>query len=473
MSVDTVSLTGWGRTAPTTALRFRPGSHEEAAATVRGCGPRGSIARGLGRAHGDSAQNAGGSVLDMTALDRVLAFDAGTGEVVCEAGVSLDRLLEVFLPLGWFLPVTPGSRYITVGGAIGSDVHGDNHRFAGSFSRHVVRFELLTADGGIRTVRPGTPLFDATTGGMGLTGVILSATLRFHPVATSLMSVDTERAADLDDLMTRLATAGEHQGYVSARVDLTSRGRATGRGVLTRGEHAPLDALPAHARRTPLAFHTAHRPAPPSLVPDRVSDLVSGLGSDLISDLVSGLGSGGLVGRASVAALAELRHRRAPRSRSGELRRISAFFHPLDAVPHWSPVLGRGGLVHYEFAVGHGQEETLHRIVRQLSQRRRAPFPAVLRRFGAGDPGWLSFPLPGWALSLDLPAALPGLARFLDGLDEEVAAAGGRVCLTNDSRIRPDVLAAMYPRLGDFRSLRAELDPDGAFRSDLSRRLSL
>ncbi|MFJ4901906.1 FAD-binding protein [Streptomyces sp. NPDC088727] len=469
MSVDTVSLTGWGRTAPTTALRFRPTSYEEAAATVRGCGPRGSIARGLGRAHGDSAQNAGGSVLDMTALNRVLAFDAGTGEVVCEAGVSLHRLLEVLLPLGWFLPVTPGSRYITVGGAIGSDVHGDNHRAAGSFSRHVVRFELLTADGGIRTVRPGTPLFDATTGGMGLTGVILSATLRFHPVATSLMSVDTERAADLDDLMTRLATDGDRHRYASARVDLTSHGRATGRGVLTRGEHAPLDALPAHARRTPLAFRTAQRPATPSRVPGLVSDRGSGLGSGL----GSAIGSGGLLGRASAAALAELRHRRAPRSRTGELRRISAFFHPLDAVPHWSPVQGRGGLVHYEFAVGHGQEETLHRIVRQLSQRRSAPFPGVLRRFGAGDPGWLSFPVPGWALSLDLPAALPGLARFLDGLDEEVAASGGRVCLTNDARIRPDVLTTMYPRLSDFRSLRAELDPDGAFRSDLSRRLSL
>ncbi|MFG2597039.1 FAD-binding protein [Streptomyces sp. NPDC048462] len=453
MSVDTVSLSGWGRTAPTTALRFRPGSYEEAAATVRGCGPRGSIARGLGRAHGDSAQNAGGSVLDMTALNRVRAFDAGTGEVVCEAGVSLHRLLEVLLPLGWFLPVTPGSRYITVGGAIGSDVHGDNHRAAGSFSRHVTGFELLTADGGIRTVRPGSPLFDATTGGMGLTGVILSATLRFHPVETSLMSVDTERAADLDDLMGRFAMDGDRYRYASAWVDLTARGRATGRGVLTRGEHAPLDALPAHARRTPLSFRPGQLPAAHSLVPDLVP--------------------GGLLGRASAAALAELRHRRAPRSRTGELRRIAAYFHPLDAVPRRNPVHGRGGFVHYEFAVGHGQEETLHRIVRQISQRRCPAYLAALRRFGASDPGWLSFPLPGWALSLDLPAALPGLARFLDGLDEEVAAAGGRVCLTNDSRMRPDVLAAMYPRLDDFRSLRAESDPDGAFRSDISRRLSL
>ncbi|MCM2412219.1 FAD-binding oxidoreductase [Streptomyces sp. RKAG290] len=452
MSVDTVSLTGWGRTAPTTAVRFRPRSYEEAAATVRGCGPRGSIARGLGRAHGDAAQNAGGSVLDMTALNRIRTIDAGAGLVVCDAGVSLHRLMEVLLPLGWFVPVTPDSRYVTVGGAIGSDVHGRNHRTAGSFSRHVAGFDLLTADGEVRTVRPGTPLFDATAGGMGLTGVILSATLRLLPVATSLMSVDTERAADLDDLLARL-TVGSRSRYESAWIDLTSRGRATGRAVLTRGEHAPLDALPAHARRTPLSFRPSQLPAARSLVPDLVP--------------------GGMIGRTSAAVLAELRYRRAPRFRTGELQRISAFFHPLDAVPHWNRIHGRAGFVNYEFVVGDGQEETLYRIVRQISQRRCPSFLAVLKRFGTRDPGWLSFPVPGWSLALDLPAALPGLARFLDGLDEEVAAAGGRVCLTDDSRLRPDAVAAMYPRLDEFRALRAELDPNGAFRSDLSRRLSL
>ncbi|MFI6947114.1 FAD-binding protein [Streptomyces sp. NPDC050422] len=453
MSVDTVSLTGWGRTAPTTALRFHPRSHEEAVAAVRGCGPRGSIARGLGRAHGDAAQNAGGSVLDMTGLDQIRTIDAAAGLVVCDAGVSLHRLLEVLLPLGWFLPVTPGSRYITVGGAIGSDVHGHNHRTAGSFSRHVTAFELLTADGRIRTVRPGTPLFDATAGGLGLTGVILSATLRFHPVATSLMSVDTERALDLDDLMTRLATGSRRHHYASAWVDLTARGRSTGRGVLTRGEHAPLHMLPAHARRTPLVFRPAPLPPAHFLVPD--------------------LMPGGLLGRMSAAALNELRYRRAPRSRTGELQRISTFFHPLDTSSHAHRFHGRGGFVHYEFAVGDKRAETLRRIVGRIAQRRCPSFLAVLKRFGPTDPGWLSFPEPGWSLALDLPAALPGLARFLDRLDEEVAAAGGRVCLTADSRLRPDALAAMYPRLGEFRQLRAELDPNGAFRSDLSRRLSL
>jgi decaprenylphospho-beta-D-ribofuranose 2-oxidase len=449
MSVDTVSLTGWGRTAPTTAVRFRPRSYEEAAATVRGCGPRGSIARGLGRAHGDAAQNAGGSVLDMTALNRIRTVDATAGTVVCDAGVSLHRLIEVLLPLGWFVPVTPTTRYVTVGGAVGADVHGHNQHVSGSFSRHVQELELLTAEGEIRTVRPGTSLFDATAGGLGLTGVILSATLRCHRVTSSWMSVDTERAVDLDDLLERLGAGDHRYRYSAAWIDLRARGRATGRSVLTRGEHVPRYALPAHARRTPLSFRPGPLLAGPALVPEA------------------------LLGGAPAALLNEVRYRGAPKYRIGELRRLAAFFHPLDGLPHRNRIHGRAGSVRYQFAVGQGREETLRRIVHRISRRRWPSMNAVLKRFGAGDPGWLSFPMPGWTLALDLPAALPGLAGFLDSLDEEVAAAGGRVCLAKDSRLRPELLATMYPRLADFRSLRAELDPAGAFRSDLSRRLSL
>ncbi|WP_405999005.1 FAD-binding protein [Streptomyces sp. NBC_00829] len=447
-----VPVTGWGRTAPTHARMLRPRTAEEAASAVRDWGARGGIARGLGRAYGDAAQNAGGSVLDMTALDRIRTIDAETGTLVCDAGVSLHRLMEVLLPLGWFVPVSPGTRQVTVGGAFAADIHGKNHHVCGSFSRHVSALELLTADGRIRTVLPGTGLFDATAGGMGLTGVILGATVRLHRVETSLMSVDTERATDLDDLMSRLAATDHHYRYSVAWIDLLARGRALGRSVLTRGEHAPLDALPPRARRdrhAPLGFRPGQLPAAPRFVPE------------------------GLLGRTTVGLFNELWYRRAPRARTGELQRISTFFHPLDGVPHWNRIYGRSGFVQYQFVVGYGQEEALRRIVGRISRRRCPSFLAVLKRFGAADPGWLSFPMPGWTLALDLPAGLPGLGAFLDELDEEVAVAGGRVYLAKDSRLRPELLAAMYPRLPDFRALRAELDPQGVFTSDLARRLAI
>ncbi|MEV6170979.1 FAD-binding oxidoreductase [Streptomyces sp. NPDC051954] len=449
MSADTVSVTGWGRTAPTVARLIRPRTYEEAAAAVRGCGARGGIPRGLGRAYGDAAQNAGGSVFDMTGLDRIHAIDADGGTVLCDAGVSLHRLMEVLLPLGWFVPVTPGTRHVTVGGAIGADIHGKNHHVCGSFSRHVLSLELLTADGEIRSVARGTPLFDATTGGMGLTGVILTATVQLQPVRTSLMSVDTERATDLDDLMARLTATDHHYRYSVAWIDLLARGAATGRAVLTRGDHAPLDMLPARARRAPLAFRPTQLPAAPALLPER------------------------LLSRTTVSLFNELWYRKAPRARTGELQKLATFFHPLDGVPHWNRVYGRSGFVQYQFVVGYGQEDALRRVVRRISEHRCPSFLAVLKRFGDADPGWLSFPLPGWTLALDIPAGLPGLGVLLDELDGEVAAAGGRVYLAKDSRLRPELLTSMYPRLDGFRALRAELDPRGVFVSDMSRRLGL
>lgn len=445
-------LTGWGRTAPTTALLHRPAVVADAVRAVRAAGERGVLARGLGRCYGDAAQNAGGTVIDMTGLDGIRSIDATTGLVECEAGVSLDRLIRVLLPLGWFVPVTPGTRQVTVGGALGADIHGKNHHVSGSFSRHVRGFELLTADGEVHRVRPGDELFDATAGGMGLTGVVLTARIQFLPVTTSWMSVDTERATDLDDLMARLEATDHHYRYSVAWIDLLARGAATGRAVLTRGDHAPLDTLPARParrRRDPLALRTRDLPPVPPGIP------------------------GGLLRPATVGAFNELWYRKAPKLRRGQLQRLTTFFHPLDGLPAWNRVYGRPGLVQHQFVVPHGQEEAMRRIVGMLSTHGCPAFLAVLKRFGEADPGWLSFPRPGWTLALDLPAGLPGLGDLLDRVDEEVLAADGRIYLAKDSRLRPELLAAMYPRLDDFRALRARIDPRGLFASDLSRRLGL
>jgi decaprenylphospho-beta-D-ribofuranose 2-oxidase len=284
---------------------------------------------------------------------------------------------------------------------------------------------------------------------MGLTGVILDATVRLLPVGTSLMSVDTERAADLDDLMDRLTRTDDRYRYSVAWIDLVARGAATGRAVLTRGDHATPDQLSPRQQADPLGFRPRSLPAAPRGIP------------------------GGLLRTGTVGVFNELWFRKAPRERRGQLQGIGAFFHPLDGVPEWNRVYGPAGFLQYQFVVPYGQEEVLRTIVGQLSRHGCPSFLAVLKRFGEGGSGWLSFPMPGWTLALDLPATVPGLGPLLDRLDEQVLAAGGRVYLAKDSRMRPRTLAAMYPRLADFRALRARIDPHGVFTSDLARRLAL
>ncbi|MBP0460953.1 FAD-binding oxidoreductase, partial [Streptomyces bomunensis] len=256
LAFDVAPLTGRGRTAPTTAVLVRPRSCEEAAAALGASrstpGARGAVARGLGTAHGDAARNAGGTVLDLAGLDLVRSVDTEAGLAVCDAGVPLRRLAHAVLELGWSLPVLPaaaGTAGPTVGGALAADLHGGDHHACGSFARHVTSLRLLTADGAVRTVDAGTPLFDATAGGLGLTGVILSATVRLRRVASPLLAVDTERATGLDDLLSRLSLTDHRYRWSTAWLDLLTRGPALGRGVLTRALHVPADALAAAASR--------------------------------------------------------------------------------------------------------------------------------------------------------------------------------------------------------------------------------
>jgi decaprenylphospho-beta-D-ribofuranose 2-oxidase len=453
-------LTGWGMTAATRAEVCRPTSAGDVAAALAAgrAGGGGVIARGLGRSYGDAAQNAGGTVLDLTGFSRVHAFDEGdpaTGReatITVDAGVSLDALMRMLVPFGYFVPVTPGTRYVTVGGAIGSDIHGKGHHLEGSFCQHVCELTLLLGSGETRVLRPDSPdtagAFWATAGGMGLTGIVLTATVRLRRIESAYLRVDTERAANLDDCMDRMSKRDAEYRYSAAWIDSLTTGDAMGRAVLTRGDFATVDELPAKRRKAPLAYGPSPKLAAPPWVPS------------------------GLLRASTVRAFNEVWFRKAPRQHTG-YESIPYFFHPLDGVLEWNRIYGRAGFIQYQFAVPLDADATVREALGRLAAARCPSFLTVLKRFGPGNPGPLSFPMPGWTLTVDVPADLPGLGPLLDGLDETVVAAGGRVYLSKDSRLRPDLLAAMYPRLREWRAERDALDPGGVLSSDLSRRLGL
>jgi decaprenylphospho-beta-D-ribofuranose 2-oxidase len=441
-------LTGWGRTSPSRATVMETSDTAAIVEALREAGPRGAIARGLGRSYGDVAQNAGGVVLDMTACRGVERLDEQEGTLTALAGTSFDEILRVIVPRGWFVPVTPGTRYVTLGGAIANDVHGKNHHVDGGIGRHVVSLDLLApADDAVRTVTPHLPAFSATVGGMGLTGVIVRATMRLHPIETASMRVDTDRARDLDQLMDLMSTGDERARYSVAWVDCLARGRAHGRGVLTRGDHAIREEVPRERGRGPLAYRPRRTPGVPMGMPNVAST-------------------------PAIRAFNEAWFRRAPRAERGRIQPLTSFFHPLDALPNWNRLYGRSGLLQHQFVVPFGSEHVVHSAIELLSGAGAGSFLAVLKRFGSGR-GSMSFPIEGWTLAMDLPAGDRGLRPLLDRIDRMVADAGGRVYLAKDSRLDPVLLPEMYPELDRWSEERARLDPSGVLRSDLDRRLEL
>ena len=445
-------LSGWGRTAWTVSDTTHPVSESDLRDVISGVNERGVISRGLGRSYGAAAQNAGGQVLLManSPVGPAVSLDPISGLLTAPAGMSLDDVLKYSVPRGWFVPVTPGTRFVTVGGAIGSDIHGKNHHLDGSFGQHVVSLRLMLSSGETVTLSPQErpTWFWATVGGMGLTGVILEATIRMLPIETSRVRVETERLADFDAVVAAMSTDGDDDRYrySVAWVDLVATGKSMGRGVLTRGDHATASEVD-HAEK--LAYDPKVRLAAPGWVPNQ------------------------LLNKLSIKAFNELWYRKAPARRHVGIESIPTFFHPLDGVRKWNSLYGPQGFIQYQFIVPLSEVEVMRRVIAEFSAQGIASFLAVLKRMGPQNLAPMSFPTEGWTLTLDMAAGVRGLPELLARVDSMVLDAGGRHYLAKDSHVSPVAVRRGYPRFREWQDVRHEMDPGELWNSDLARRLGL
>lgn len=388
----------------------------------------------------------------MTALNQIYSIDPDSGIVDLDAGVSLDTLMRTVLPHGLWVPVLPGTRQVTIGGAISADIHGKNHHSHGSFGNHVTELDLLLADGTIRSLTPDgadADLFWATVGGMGLTGVILRARVRMKHTETAYFIADHDRTANLEETM-ELLTGGSDDGYdYSMSVpDTISTGSKLGRAGFTRGSLATLDQLPPKLRRDPLRFKA------PQLF--TVADVFPN----------------GMVNAMTTKVLSEVAYRMYPQHGRGTIQNLTQFYHPLDLLGEWNRAYGSGGFLQYQFSVPYGAENKLASTIKLIADSGHRSFLNVFKRMGDGNRAPLSWPAPGYMLSLDFPIR-PGLDAFCDQLDERVLDLGGRLYFAKDSRSTPERIAQMYPRLDEWRTVRDRVDPEQVFISDQARRLGL
>jgi FAD/FMN-containing dehydrogenase len=393
---------------------------------------------GNGRSYGDSCQNADGRLLVTRGLDRFIAFDPATGVLECEAGVQLADIIELVLPQGWFVPVTPGTRFVTVGGAIANDVHGKNHHLAGSFGHHVLGFELLRSDGTSRWCAPEgehTEWFAASVGGLGLTGLIRRVRLQLRHVPGAWLAGESRRFGNLAEFFVMSQESDRHYEYTVSWVDCTARGHALGRGVFMRGNHAAIDR--AAPRERPLRV-----PFTPPL---------------------------SLINRLSLQAFNRLYYSRPSAECRDAVWHYLPFFYPLDRLLEWNRIYGPRGFYQYQCVVPPGPaQDALTEIIEAIARSGSGSFLAVLKMFGdRPSSGMLSFPRPGATLALDFPNHGQPTLDLLERLDAITRAAGGAVYPAKDARMSAVSFQQYFPR---WREFGAYVDP--RFSSSFWRRVT-
>ncbi|APT88072.1 decaprenylphosphoryl-beta-D-ribose oxidase [Corynebacterium frankenforstense DSM 45800] len=462
------SLHGWGRTAPSTAHVLSTPDVETIIDAVKMTAERNSslpererrgiIARGMGRSYGDPAQNGGGIVVDMQPLNKIHSIDPDTAIVDVDGGVTLDQLMKAALPYGLWVPVLPGTRQVTIGGAIGPDIHGKNHHSDGSFGDHVTSMELLVADGRVLHLEPegseddpeGT-LFWATVGGMGLTGIILRAQIRMTKTETAYFIADTDRTANLDETIAAHSDGSEkNYSYSSAWFDVISPEPKLGRATISRGSLATLDQLKEFApklAKDPLKFNAPQLMTVPDIFPSWTMN------------------------KLTLSAIGEAYYMMGAPARN-QVKNLTQFYQPLDLIGEWNRGYGKAGFLQYQFVVPTEAVEPFKDIIKQMQASGHYSALNVFKLFGEGNRAPLSYPMPGWNVCVDFPIR-PGLNKLLDDLDRQVLEFGGRLYLAKESRTTPEMFHKMYPGMEGWLKTRNEIDPTGVFASDMSRRLEL
>lgn len=428
---------GWGRYPSIDATTNAVHCNSDVTATLGHLGV--IIPRGLGRSYGDSALSA--NILDTRALNHLLEFDESNGVVRCQAGASLADLLDVFVPRGWFLPVTPGTCFVTVGGAIASDVHGKNHHVDGCFSAHVRCLKLMLASGDVVTCSnsENAELFRATCGGMGLTGIVLEACIQLRPISSALINETTLKAANIEEALSLFEQSADST-YSVAWIDCLQRGAGLGRSLIMLGEHATQGELIASSKK---------QLTMPMDMP------------------------GFLLNRFSITAFNAIYYRRIRAQRQQRVVHYQPYFYPLDSILHWNRLYGKRGFVQYQFVIPKAAGAPAMRdILQRISRSGRGSFLAVLKVFGKKNDNYLSFPCEGYTLALDFKLE-DGVLELLDELDRQVLDYGGRVYLTKDARMSEATFKQSYPQWEQFQQVRESCGALDKFSSLQSKRLGL
>ncbi|MGN6294076.1 MAG: FAD-binding protein [Chitinophagaceae bacterium] len=438
-------LAGWGNFPVTASYNFSPSSEPEVLKTVK----QGNLVpRGLGRSYGDQAINENGRVVICTHLNHFLGWDEKEGILECEAGVSLEEIINVFGPKGWLPMICPGTKFVTIGGAIANDIHGKAHHVDGSFFNCVVSFTIMLASGEVVTASrtENADLFEANFGGLGLLGVILSAKIRLRKVETTYFKQKSIKVKNLDEMLNALEEYA-HFNYSVAWVDPLAKGSKLGSGVLTVGNAAGLNDLPPSLRKEPLKLHKKSKLTVPFFLP---GFLLNTLTVKMLNRVIAFV-------------------QNSPK----EFIHYEKFFFPLDMINNWNKGYGKRGFIQYQFVIPPGKEgaENVKKIIEMIASSGCTPFLNVFKKMGHGQ-GILSFPFEGYTLAIDFPVT-KNLRAFTKKMDAEVLKAGGRIYLGKDSMLDKETFQAMYPQYDQWLAVKRKYDPQNVFTSDIGRRLGL